>query len=472
MTNAATLRGMGVADLAAAITKGEITAEAAVGASLDAISARNGTLNAFVSVDADEARAAAHAVDRARATGTPLGPLAGVPVAVKDMFWMAGKPMTGGSEILLDFVPDESATTITRLSAAGAIIVGRLNLSEFAASPTGTNKHFGYARNAHDTSRIPGGSSSGSGTAVAAGLVAGALGSDTGGSIRIPAALQGLVGLKPTQGRHSMHGTMPRAFSLDTVGPMTRHARDAALMMSVIAGPDPRDAASLPVPAPSATIVRVAPKVTTIALAAPDTLGDTAPSIVDAVAKAADALRRVGLTVRTVRLPDLTPLHLLADCLSKAEAATLHRRWMTERPEAYARLVYDRSLSGFLIPATRYIEAMSVRAKVCADFLADVLGDADALMLPTVAVETPTIAEVAKREAEGEVLPLIAAFTRLTRTFNYLGLPAITVPCGIDANGMPLAFQLVARPLAEDLLLGLADLYEREVGFGVRDATA
>lgn len=472
MTDAAALRRMGVADLAAAIACGEVTAEAAVVASLDAIAANNGALNAFISVDAEDARAAARAVDLARAAGKPLGPLAGVPVAVKDMFWMAGKPMTGGSEILLDFVPGETATTISRLEAAGAVIVGRLNLSEFAASPTGTNKHFGYARNAHDTSRIPGGSSSGSGTAVAAGLVPGALGSDTGGSIRIPAALQGLVGLKPTQGRHSMHGTMPRAFSLDTVGPLTRHARDAALLMSVIAGPDPRDAASLGAVPPAPTIQPLTPKSTTIALASPETLGETAPSIVEAVSRAADALRRLGFTVRDVRLPDLTPLHLLADCISKAEAATLHRRWMTERPQAYARLVYDRSLSGFLIPATRYIEAMSVRAKVCAGFLADVLGDADALMLPTVAVETPTIAEVARREADGEVLPLIAAFTRLTRTFNYLGLPAVTVPCGVDANGMPLAFQLAARPLAEDLLLAVADVYEREVGFGVRDATA
>lgn len=264
-----------------------------------------------------------------------------------------------------------------------------------------------------------------------------------------------------------MHGTMPRAYSLDTVGPMTRHARDALLLLAATAGPDPLDAQAIAAPAPDATLPALTPRGMTLAVATPESLGPVAPSILAAHQRAADGFARLGFTLRPVAVPGLGPLHALADAISKSESAALHRRWMTERPQAYARLVYDRTLSGLAIPAVRYIEALSLRAKMAAEFLRTVLGDAAALLLPTVTVETPTIDEVREREAKGDILPLIAGFSRLTRAFNYLGLPAVSMPAGTDANGMPLGVQLAGRPLAEPVLLALVDAFEREVGFGL-----
>lgn len=450
------------------IAAGEVKSEKVVRASLARIEALNGALNAFVAVEGEAALAKARAADRLRAKGAKLAPLHGVPVAIKDMFWQAGKPMTGGSEILLDFVPHETATTVRRLEAAGAIIVGRLNMSEFAASPTGTNKHFGFARNPWDPARIPGGSSSGSGVAVAARMVPAALGSDTGGSIRIPAAICGLVGLKPTQGRLSMHGTMPRAFSLDVVGPLARSARDALVIFSVTAGHDQLDSASLRAPVPGhGRLVPVSPRQLTVVALDAASVGELAPAVANAFEAAIKALAAAGVTVRRGAMSNLAELHALADVISKCEAAALHRRWMTERPEAYARLVYDRTLSGLMLPAVRYIEALSLRARFTARFLAETMGDADAVLLPTVAAETPTIADVAAREDGAQILPLIAQFTRLTRPFNYLGLPAASYPCGADGNGMPLSMQLVGRPLAEARLLAIVGWIEKAIGFGL-----
>jgi aspartyl-tRNA(Asn)/glutamyl-tRNA(Gln) amidotransferase subunit A len=450
-----------------AIAAGEVKAENVVRASLGRIEALNPALNAFIAVDSEEALAKARAADRLRARGGKLPPLHGVPIAVKDMFWQAGKPMTGGSEILLDFVPDETATTVQRLEAAGAIVVGRLNMSEFAASPTGTNKHFGFAKNPWDPARIPGGSSSGSGVAVAARMVPAALGSDTGGSIRIPAAICGLVGLKPTQGRLSMHGTMPRAFSLDVVGPMTRQAADALLMFAVLAGHDPNDSASLRAKVPAPRLPPMNPTKHKIVVLDDASVGELAPSVAKCFSDEARALETVGFAVRRASMSNLPELHALADVISKCEAAALHRRWMTERPEAYARLVYDRTLSGLMLPAVRYIEALSLRAKFTARFLAETMGDADAVLLPTVAAETPSIADVEAREKGAEILPLIGQFTRLTRPFNYLGLPAVAYPRAVDGNGIPVSMQLVGRPLQEAKLLAIAGGIERHIGFAL-----
>ena len=464
---AAAILDLGLVDLRDAIAAGEVKAEKAVRAALDRIAELDPRLNAFIAVERDEALAKARAADRLRAKGGEPPPLHGVPIAVKDMFWRKAKHTTGGSEILLDFVATETATTIGRLEAAGAIIVGRLNMSEFAASPTGTNRHFGFARNAWDPARIPGGSSSGSGVAVAARMVPAALGSDTGGSIRIPAAINGLVGLKPTQGRLSMHGTLPRAFSLDVVGPLTRHAKDALLLLSVTAGHDPRDAASLRAKPPGARLPRIDPKATSVAALDDASVGQLAPAVAEAFAREITELKAAGVKVRRAAMTNLSELHALADVISKCEAAALHRRWMTERPEAYARLVYDRTLSGLVLPAVRYIEALSLRARFTARFLAETMGDADAVLLPSVAAATPTIAEVEEREAGPEILPLIAAFTRLTRPFNYLGLPAVSYPRSVDGNGMPLSMQLVGRPLDEARLLGIVGWIERSIGFAL-----
>ena len=461
---------LSAAALARAIAKGEITAEAAAKASLARIKALDKTLNSFIAVEEKDALETARGVDKARAKGQKLGPLAGLPLAHKDMFWRKGKVMTGGSVILEDFRPTETSTLMERLDAAGAVTVGTLNLSEWAASPTGTNLRYGTARNAWDPARIPGGSSSGSGVAVAARLVSGALGSDTGGSIRIPAALNGIVGLKPTQGRVTLHGVLPRATSLDNIGPMTRTVEDCALMHAVIAGPDPRDPTTLNQPEIGFAAGKTPacdPRNVKIVASSPKGLGPVDAQVWQGYEKAAKALAGIGFAVRHADIPDVTTYHAIADAISKSEAATIHRKWMEERPKDYARLVYDRTLSGFLIPAVRYIEAISIRGKAVAEYLRDVFGDADAVILPTVSVTTPTVENVQKQEAGDEVLALIASLTRLTRGYNYLGLPAVSIPCGTDANGMPLGFQIVGRPYAEAKILAIAAAYEKEVGFGL-----
>ncbi len=463
----AAILNLGLGDLAGAIRNGDIRSEAAVGAALRRAEALQPKLNAFLSMEADEALEQARSADKARAAGGAMGPLHGVPLAHKDMFWRAGKVMTGGSPILADFRPDATSTLMERLEGAGAITIGTLNMCEFAASPTGRNPHVGDACNPHDPTRVTGGSSSGSATAVAAGIVPAALGSDTGGSVRIPAAVCGTVGLKPTYGRVSNHGSIPRAYSLDCVGPLVRHAADAALMLSVIAGHDPRDATTAHEPVPAATLPKIDLAELSVVVAEPATITDASPDVMAEIAKAVEALASTGVRVEHRPLPDFTQLFALGDTVSKCEAAALHRRWMTERPDDYSKLTYERTLAGFLLPATRYIEALMLRGRLTQEFLRDTLGDADALLLPSVRIETPTIAEIAEREAAGDILSVISSFTRLTRPINYLGLPALSVPCGTDTNGMPVAFQLVGRPFSEPFLCALGDHYEREIGFGI-----
>ncbi|MEZ5909392.1 MAG: amidase [Hyphomicrobiaceae bacterium] len=470
MSASCEIAGLGVVDLAAAIAKGEVTSEAAVGAAIASAEAWQPHINAFISLDKAEALEKAQAADKARRKGTirgPLGPLHGVPLAHKDMFWRAGKIMTGGSPILKDFRTTATATPIARLEAAGSITIGALNMCEFAASPTGRNPHVGDCGNPHDPARVTGGSSSGSGATVAAGIVPAALGSDTGGSIRIPAAICGVVGIKPTWSRVSNQGSIPRAFSLDCIGPLARHARDCALILSIIAGRDAGDATTADEPPPPPGLPELDPRALKIAVAAPESVSGVAPSIAASVATAAGAFKGLGATTVSRTLPDFGPLYSLGDTISKCEAAALHRRWMTERPNDYGRLTYDRTLAGFMLPATRYIEALMLRGRLTAEFIEETIADADALMLPTAAIETPTIAEVAAREKAGEILPVIAGFAALTRPINYLGLPSVSVPCGVDSRGMPVAFQLVGRPFSERKLLAIANLFEREIGFGV-----
>lgn len=464
------LHRLGVRQMARAIVRGEVTAESVMHAHLARIAACQPMINAFIRVERDEALEKARAADKLRASGSKLGPLHGVPMAHKDMLWRRGRVMTGGSPILKSWRAKEDSTLIARLEAAGALTIGTLNMSEFASSPTGRNPHTGDCRNAHDRARVAGGSSSGSAAAVAARMLPCALGSDTGGSIRIPAALNGVVGLKPTQGRVSNHGSIPRAWSLDCIGPLARHAADCALVLSVIAGADAKDPSCLDVPPPSARLPRIVPRETTLMVATDEQLGPVDASVKSTVDAAIAALRSTGLRTRKARLPDLGPLHAFGDVVSKSESASLHLAWMRERPQDYTRLTYERTLSGFVIPAVRYIEALRLRGKLAAGFVKSVLGDAgeaQVLAMPCVAIETPTIAEVAEREAGDGILPMIASFTRLTRTFNYLGLPAVSIPCGTDANGMPVALQLVGRPMSEPLLLALADHFEREIGLCV-----
>ena len=445
---------LSLAEVAAAIRRGEVTSVAVTEAAIARAQAAQGETNAFVEIMADRALAQAARLDAERNAGTLRGPLHGVPLAHKDCFERDGAAMGVGSKLLANApVSTGTATALLRLEAAGAIDLGRLNMNEFVAGPTGQNPHLGDCRNAWDASRISGGSSSGSGSAVASGAVFGALGSDTGGSIRLPAAMQGLFGLKPTYGRVSRAGCFPRAHSLDCVGPMTRTALDAALMLCALAGADPRDPTSLDAPVPDYA-ARIATAADGSRLVAIEDAGAMEPDIAARI----DDLLRVAADlfgdVPRRAFPRFRDIDALGDVLSKVEASTLHGHWMATRGQDYSTAVHSRTEPGLHIPAQRYLEALALRGRMLEEFLATVMRDADALICPAIPIATPTRAE-ADMEGAGRVFPVVAALTRLTRPFSYLGLPVLTVPIGLDRNGMPVGAQLVGRPFGEARLLSL-----------------
>ena len=454
---------MSLAEQAAALASGSVTSTALTKAALDRATAAQPSINAFITIEADAALAVAAASDARRSAGRPLGPLDGVPMAHKDMFDRAGKITTGGSPILAERRAETDSAVAERLAAAGTIWLGGLNLAEFAASPTGINVHYGAVRNPRNHAYISGGSSSGSGAAVAAGIAAAALGSDTGGSIRLPASICGVTGLKPSYGRVSRFGVMPRAPSMDTVGPLARSALDCALLLASVAGPDPRDptALDMPVPDPAALLAggieglaARAPSGATLAVLTGPALGDVAPAILEGQQAAIRVFQAAGFRIVERQLDWLADLYPLADTISKCEAATLHERWMRERPDDYSAFLYSRTLAGFHLPATRYIGALSRRAGLLTRFVTEALDGAAALLLPTVPVPVPRIDQADVTEGAA-VATLIASLSRLTRPFSYLGVPALSVPCGTDAAGLPVGLQLVGRPFADFDLLAL-----------------
>ena len=419
-------------------------------------------INAFIRMDGDAAIKAAKVADTARAKGDKR-PLLGAPLALKDMFMRVGERSSGGSALLGDLVGEDTATVVARLNAAGAIETGRLNMSEFAAGPTGHNAHYGHARNPWNPDHIAGGSSSGSGASVAAGVVYGALGSDTGGSIRLPAIMCGLFGLKPTYGAVSRYGAMPRAWSLDTVGPLTRSAVDAAMMYAVIAGHDPKDPTTSRREIPNwHGLIDKPLKGLRIARAMGEPFGPVAPETHEAHMAALKVFEGLGCEILEVTLPDCAPLYSAADAISKSEAATLHGRWMRERPDDYATHVYSRTEAGFAIPATVYLEAQAARGQVLRNFCNQVFAKADALLLPSITMPVPSIAETDEGQP-GAIQTMVAGITRATRPFNYLGLPGLATPLGISTKGLPLSCQLIARPFQERTLLSLGHGYEQAV---------
>lgn len=462
------LHTLGIAEAAEAVAAGEISAEQLAASALARLETLGPRFNALVELDTDGALEAARAVDVNRAAGRQLGPLAGVPLAHKDLFYRAGRACVGGSLIRADFIAETTACVLERLDAAGALDLGRLHLAEFALSPTGFNAHYGHARNPWSLDHCSGGSSSGSGAAVAARLVYGSLGSDTGGSVRHPAAMCGITGLKPTHGLVPLYGAMPLAPSLDTIGPLVRSARDAARMLSVIAGPDPRDAATNAAPRLKYEAALVG-NLSGLTIAVPQGYYRDAatPDIRLLLDDSLHVLTSAGARIVETSAPDMSLLNALMQIMMGAEAATLHRRWLKERPQDYGAQVRARIMPGLAYPATRYAEALMMRAGMVREWLKACMGDADLVHIPTLAVPVPTIAETTEGDPE-EVAAAIGRVTHCTRAINYLGLPALSVPCGFADNGLPAAFQLVGRPFAETVLLRAGDAYQRLTDFHTR----
>ena len=452
-------------EASAALRAGQVSSVALTRACLDRAGAVNPSLNCFLRIDAEDALAAARRADAEIAAGRWRSPLHGVPLAHKDMFYRSGMPCTCGSLIRRDFIAGYDSAVAKRMEAAGAIWIGSLNMSEFAANPAGHNVHYGHCRNPWDRESITGGSSSGSASSVAARACFGSVGSDTGGSVRVPAGLCGVVGLKPTYGRVSRHGALPRVWSLDTIGPLTRTVEDNAAMMSVLAGRDPLDPTTADLPVPDYRGL-LAGGVRGLRLGLPKAFyfEGLDPSVRQRLDEALDVLRSLGAVTVEVDLPDQQRLFTISDAVAKVEASTMHGRWMRERPGDYSLFVRSRVESGFHVPAARYLEALALRGRLLQQFVAAAFTDADLLFIPVVPIEVPKLAAT-EVGSPAEVQRVIVQLTCFTRNMNFLGLPGLSVPCGFTRNAMPASFQLVGRPFSEATLLRAGHAYQQQTGW-------
>ena len=452
---------LSMTEAADAMARGEVTAEALVEAALARVAAHDGAVNSVIRLDADAARAAARAMDQARAQGRVLPPLAGVPMMHKDMYYRQGRVSTCGSSIRRDWVAPRTASVLARLDDAGAIDMGTLNMAEFAQNPTGHNAHFGHCHNPWNLPYCTGGSSSGSGAAVAARFITAALGSDTGGSIRLPATICGVTGLKPTQTRVPRTGVMPLSFSADNVGPLARTARDVARFMRVIAGSCADDPTSAPeaVPDYEAALTN---DIRGLSIAVvQDWFFDGADAeVVAAFDAALDVLRGLGAHVARIAVPEMAAVTAYGALLSRAEGAAIHANWMRDVPQDYAIHLSSRLYGGYAIPASLYLEALSRRGPILRAFCARALTGYDLVATPTLRTRVPTLAET-DIDANPENWARFMAVSANTRPFNYLGLPTISIPCGFDANGLPIGLQLAGRPFAEARVLQAADAFQR-----------
>ena len=458
-----------ISELGRLIAGKEVSPVEVVQAYLDRIEALDGKLKAFITVCRDDALAAAKNAETAVMSGQAVGPLHGVPIGLKDLFATKGTRTTGGSKILADWIPEDDATVVARLKDAGAIVLGKLNMHEFAYGPEGLNAHYGNAWNPWDahTHRMPGGSSSGSGVAVAAGLCAAALGSDTGGSIRIPAALCGLTGLKPTYGRASRAGVLPLAWSMDHVGPMTRTAADAALLLAPMSGYDPRDPTTsvLPVPDYRAALTGDI-KGLRVGLFRPFFLESAGMVLRQAVEGAIKRLEEQGAVVEQVALESAAHVAGASFAIVAAEALAYHDEWMRTRPGDYGADVRDRLRLGAFVSATQYLKAQQARQLIRNEVDA-LLAKLDVLIAPATPIVAPPVGQT-EVVVEGERHDVRSSLIRLTRPFNLSGHPVCAVPCGFTVAGLPMGMQIVGRPFDEATVLRVADAYQRVTDWHTR----
>ncbi len=451
------LRDWTIETAGAAFRRGELSSLALTEQTLAAIEELNPRLNAYLTVLADSARAEARAADAAFRRGEDRGPLQGIPIALKDLFDVAGVRTTAGSIILSDNVPLADSAVTARLRAGGAVLLGKLHLHEWATGVTSINPHFGPCRNPWDPARIPGGSSGGSAVALAAGLCLGSFGSDTGGSIRIPAALCGVVGLKPTRGRVSLRGVVPLSWSLDHAGPLARRVRDAAILLSAVAGYDPEDPTSIDWPVDdygSAGAGGRERDLVGLRVLVPDDYffetGD--PEVVGLATEATRVLARLGARVEHVRLPGVERLSGFNSTMNLSDAATYHAEHLRDRPDDIGADVLARYRIGQSKSATDYAEARQ-QQRIWRRRLERLLEGRTVLATPATPVAALPI-------EDSEALEAARRLTSFTGPFNLTGLPAISVPCGFTADGLPAGLQLVGRPWAEGLVLEAAEAYE------------
>lgn len=415
----------------------------------------------FIHVDAEGAIKAAKTLESEAARGALRGPLHGVPLAYKDLFYIEGLPASCGTSKRDYLVADETATAVSRLTAAGAITLGKVNMTELAMSPFGENRCHGNVANPWAPAACAGGSSSGSAAAVAAGFVLGTLGSDTAGSIRLPAAYCCVVGLKPTLGRVSRAGVMPLSWSFDHVGPLARTVRDVALLLGVIAGFDRGDSTSSVRPVDD-YLTPLEQKLPKFRIGVPTNYywNGLAPGTEAAVRSAVEAFAKLGASLVDIELPHQDAINNLSGLITRSEATAVHGAFAHNNPDVLAPAINERLEIGYHISAYDYLQAQRLRARLTREFVRDVFERVDVIIAPVAPDAAPLLNEAMKGETT-EILANMVRLTLLTRPANGLGLPAISVPCGFSDKGLPLGFQLMGRPFDECSLLQLAHRYEQ-----------
>ncbi|MDN4985474.1 AtzE family amidohydrolase [Bradyrhizobium arachidis] len=446
---------MTAAGIAKAVADGQMSATAATEAALARIKQHDGVLNSFTDVTADRARAKARAIDADIAAGKPVGPLAGVPFAVKNLFDVAGLPTRAGSKINRDLAPAKrDATLIERMEAAGAVLVGALNMGEYAYDFTGENIHDGPSRNPHDTTRMSGGSSGGSGTAVGGALVPIALGSDTNGSIRVPSSFCGIFGLKPTYGRLSRARSFPFVASLDHLGPFARSVTDLALAYDAMQGPDADDGActtrglepTLPLLANPISDLR-------IAIAGGHFQKNVFPEAVEAVSRVATALG----AAKVVDVPEASRARAAAYVITTTEGASLHLDRLRKRPNDFDPAVRDRLIAGAMVPAPLVDRAQKFRRWYRAQF-AEIFKSVDVLLAPATPCTAPKLGQV-NFNLDGVELPVRANIGIHTQPISFIGLPVVAVPVPLEP--LPIGVQIICAPWREDIALRVAYALEQ-----------
>lgn len=458
---------MSAGDLARLIRDRQVSPVEVIDAHLARIEATEPTLNSFITLLPDHAREAARRAETQIQAGNYRGPLHGIPVGLKDLFNTAGVRTTSGSRILDNFIPTEDCTVAARFQQAGAILLGKLNMHQFAYGPTGENFDYGHMHNPWNPELVTGGSSGGSGSAAAAGQCTITMGSDTGGSVRIPAALCGIVGLKPTYGLVSRAGLTPLSWRLDHPGPMVRTVEDAALIMNVIAGHDPAD---------PATTTREVPDYTGALTGSVEGLRIgvvreyfDAPldSEVETAVRAAIAqLSEMGATVTEVSLPMFADAQAISGTILMSEAAAYHRDLLARDGDKLTPSVRLRLEAGLFVSAADYLKAQQARARFNYE-MAQLLREVDLLAGPSEPITAPPILATEVEIGERTV-GTVGALTQYTRPYNISGTPAISVPCGFSQAGMPIGLQLAGRAFDEVAVLRAAHAYEQATGWHTR----
>jgi aspartyl-tRNA(Asn)/glutamyl-tRNA(Gln) amidotransferase subunit A len=431
-----------------------------IDAHLSRIQSTDKVLNSFITLLPEQAQAAARRAESEINSGSYRGPLHGIPVGLKDLFNTGGIRTTSGTRLFDNFIPRQDCTVAARFHQAGAILLGKLNMHQLAYGPTGENPDYGHMHNPWDPDRFAGGSSGGSGSATAAGQCTITMGSDTGGSVRIPAALCGIVGLKPTYGLVSRHGLTPLSWCMDHPGPMVRTVEDAALTMNAIAGYDPKDIASSRAEVPDYTTALTG-DVRGLRIGVPKEYFEVPldSEVSQVVRKAIDLLGKLGASVREVSFPMYQHAQAISGTILMAEAATYHRELLARDGDKLYPPVRLRLEAGLFITAADYLKAQQARTLFNRE-ARDLLQEVDLLAGPMEPVTAPELLST-EVQAGGHTIGTTAALTQYSRPYNITGFPAISVPCGFSDTGLPIGLQLAGRPFEELTVLRAAHAYEQ-----------